>query len=211
VTSALRAARIGAVGALRLDATIATLDHWAWPLAAFAGTELDGFGLGREPSLLAAAKVQRPPAALIRTDLRGMRHVSNRREWPRAGQKAHDGVLPTSGIATPRLGPRSQAAVRCRLRCGSQNQCSSAVAASQRAAITPSNPSGTTSARSSATTPKRRFPSRRGWYMTSLVPELAALPHGLAVDGEGGCGRSACGPSPGEQPAHGRLRSPLRG
>src|SRR3954469_3942584 len=26
--------------------------------------------------------------------------------------------------------------------------------------------------------------SRRGWDMTSLVPELAALPDGLAVDGE---------------------------
>jgi ATP-dependent DNA ligase len=29
-----------------------------------------------------------------------------------------------------------------------------------------------------------RVKSRRGWDMTSLVPELAALPDGLAVDGE---------------------------
>src|SRR3954452_3484605 len=31
---------------------------------------------------------------------------------------------------------------------------------------------------------KLRVRSRRGWDMTSLVPELAALPYGLAVDGE---------------------------
>ena len=31
---------------------------------------------------------------------------------------------------------------------------------------------------------KLRVKSRRGWDMTSLVPELAALPDGLAVDGE---------------------------
>jgi hypothetical protein len=36
--------------------------------APLAGTDLDGFGLGRELSLLAAAQVQRPPAALVRTD-----------------------------------------------------------------------------------------------------------------------------------------------
>jgi len=29
-----------------------------------------------------------------------------------------------------------------------------------------------------------RVRSRRGWDMTSLVPELASLPDGLAVDGE---------------------------
>jgi bifunctional non-homologous end joining protein LigD len=31
---------------------------------------------------------------------------------------------------------------------------------------------------------KLRVKSRRGWDMTSLVPELAALPDGVAVDGE---------------------------
>jgi hypothetical protein len=70
------------------------------------------------------------------------------------------------------------------LRGGSQNQCSCGVTASRRAATTPSNPSGTASAALVSRNGKLRVKSRRGWDMISLVPELAPLPDGLAVDGE---------------------------